>query len=214
MTSDEYLQTQIVPMLQPDERVLHSAYMRRQPGLLMQIFFVGGLLLFLITKAYYVVLTSRRMILIRTKMSFWTGGPAQQNLGAEQWDARNLKGCTTSGFANNRSMTFTMHQGPSQTLRISPWGKKVQGTREFFEKVPQLINSGQLPQLAAGVQPLGMPGSPAQPPELPSGARVTVIAQDGNRYPGTIMHRQNDQYLCTMPNGQAYWFPAQSVSRA
>ncbi|HET7503322.1 MAG TPA: hypothetical protein VFK02_20015 [Kofleriaceae bacterium] len=214
MTCDEYLQSQIMPMLQPDERVLYSAYMRRQPGLLMQIFLVGGLLLFLITKAYYVVLTSRRMILIRTKMSFWTGGPAQLNLGVEQWDVRNLKGCTTSGFANNRSMTFTMHQGPSQTLRISPWGKKVQGTRDFLEKVPSLIASGQLQQLAAGA-PMGMLAPPpAQAHGLPPGARVIIIAQDGNRYAGTVMQRQNDQYLCTMPNGQAYWFPAQAVSPA
>jgi hypothetical protein len=219
MTSDEYLQSQIIPLLQPDERVLHSAYMRRQPGLLMQIFFVGGLLLFLITKAYFVVLTNRRMILIRTKMSFWTGGPAQSNLGAEQWDIRNLKGCTTSGFANNKSMTFVMHQGRSQTLRISPWGKKIQGTREFFERVPLVINSGQLQQLAGGAQPLPMIGggrSPAPPQynELAAGARVVVIAQDGNRYPGTVMHRENDQYLCTMPNGASYWFPSQSVLRA
>jgi hypothetical protein len=60
-------------MLQPGEHVIHAAYMRRQPGLLMQLFLVGGLLLFLMTKAYFVVLTNRRLILIRTKMSFWSG---------------------------------------------------------------------------------------------------------------------------------------------
>ena len=101
MTNDQYLQGQIMPMLQPGEQVLHSAYMRRQPGLVMQMLFVGGLLLFLITKAYYVVLTNRRLILIRTKMSFWSGGPAQRHLGVEHWDIRNVRGCTTSGFANN-----------------------------------------------------------------------------------------------------------------
>src|SRR2546430_11275675 len=100
MTPDDYLQQQIMPMLQPGEQVLHSAYMRRQPGILMQVLFVGGLLLYLITKAYFVVLTNRRMILIRTKMSAWSGGPKLLNLGVEQWDARNLKNCTTSGFAN------------------------------------------------------------------------------------------------------------------
>jgi hypothetical protein len=218
MTNDEYLQSQIIPMLQPGEQVLQSAYMRRQPGLLMQMFFVGGLLLFLITKAYFVVLTNRRMILIRTKMSFWTGGPKHLNLGVEQWDARNLNACTTSGFANNRSMRFVMHQGLPQELRISPWNKKIQGTRQFFEQVPTMINSGQLQQLTAGAPLLPPPGSgqPMRPvppqAELGFGARVMVIGQDGNRYPGMIKQRHNDQYLCTMPNGESYWFPMQSVS--
>ena len=75
MTPDQYLQSQLMPMLQPGEQVLHTAYMRRQPGLLVQLLFIGGLLLFLITSAYFVVLTNRRVILIRTKMSFWSVSP-------------------------------------------------------------------------------------------------------------------------------------------
>ena len=52
---------------------------------------------------------------------------------------------TTSGFANNRSMTF--HSDASKmTLRISPWLKTVSGTPAFLEQVPNLINSGQLAQ--------------------------------------------------------------------
>jgi hypothetical protein len=232
MTTDEYLQSQIIPMLSPGEQVLQSAYMRRQPGLVMQMLFVGGLLLFLITKAYFVVLTNRRIILIRTKMGFWTGGPAQLRLGVEQWDIRNVARCTTSGFANNRSMTFALHQGGSQTLRISPWGKKVQGTRQFLEQVPNLLNSGQLQQLAAGAPALPLLGSGApqmqslQMPQpqihapqrqaggFPPGSRVVVQAQDGNRHPATIVQLQNGQYLCAMPNGQSYWFPMQHVTPA
>jgi len=148
MTNDEYLHSQVMPLLQPGEQILHSAYMRRQPGLAMQMLVVGGLLLFLITKAYFVVLTNRRMILIRTKMGFWGGGPKQMNLEVEQWDIRNLRGATVSGIANNRSMTFQMAQGPAQTLRISPWFKSVAGTKAFFETVPGLLSSGQLQQLA------------------------------------------------------------------
>jgi hypothetical protein len=171
MTNDDYLQSQIMAMLLPGEQVLHSAYMRRQPGLMMQMFVVGGLLLILLTKSYYVVLTNRRLILIRTKMRFWSGGPKQVNLGVEQWDVRNLARCTTGGFANNKSMTFELHQGGKQTLRVSPWGKTVRGTREFFDQVPGLINGGQVQQLAAGAPalpmlPAGAPPSlqPAQPP--------------------------------------------------
>lgn len=241
MTNDEYLQSQVMPMLQPGEQVLHSAYMVRQPGLAMQILVVGGLLLFLITKAYFVVLTNRRVILIRTKMKFWSAGPQQLNLGVEQWDIRNIKQVTTSGMMNNRSMTFHMHQGPSETLRISPWFKKVAGTPAFFEQVPNLLSSGQLQQMALSAPPMqqlqaGPPaGAPPQmqqqmqqpmmqqppmqqqPPQMamggfPQGARVMVTAQDGQRYPATVQQMQNGQYLCAMPNGQSYWFPQQAVS--
>ncbi len=147
---DQYLQSQLPQILQPGEQVLHVAYMRRQPGLLVQMFLVGGLFLFLITKAYFAVMTNRRLILVRTKMGFWTGGPKLMNLGVEEYDARGIQNVTVSGFANNRSMTFHMADGTKQTLRISPWFKQIAGTKDFFENVPKLVTSGQLAQLAAG----------------------------------------------------------------
>lgn len=201
MTNDEYLQSQVMPLLQPGEQVLYTAYMRRQPGILMQVLFVGGLLLWAITKAYFVVLTNRRVILIRTKMSGWSGGPKQMNLGLEQWDARNLKQVTTSGFANNRSMTFHFHQGPAQTLRISPWGNKL-GSQAFLDMVPNLVASGQLQQQQ-------LP-APAQP--IVRGSKVVVTSHDGGRYHGVVLEAGNGQYLCQMPDGQTYWYPAQAVA--
>src|SRR5262245_62471076 len=100
--------SQVGPMLGQGEQVLFMSTMRRQPGLLMQILLIGGVLLFLMTKVYFVALTNRRMILIRTKTGFWslTGTPKHMNLGIEEWDARSIVKVTTSGFANNRSMTF------------------------------------------------------------------------------------------------------------
>ena len=148
--NDQYLVSQVNPMLQPGEQVLHFAYMRRQPGLLMQLLLVGGLLLFLMTKVYFAVLTNRRLILIRTKPTFWSGGPQHLNLGVEQFDAGQIREVTTSGFANNRSMTFHMTNGSKETLRISPWFKQITGTAAFFEQVPGLVGSGQLRQLGAG----------------------------------------------------------------
>ena len=223
-------------MLAPGEQVLQSAYMRRQPGLVMQLLLVGGLLLFLITKAYLVVLTNRRMILIRTKMSFWSGGPQQLNLGIEQHDVRNFRGCSTSGIANNRSMTFAFHQGPEITLRISPWNKKIAGTAQFLEQVPQMISTGYLAQQAAGAPalqpmqapPVQQPQAPnpvayqqpqaMQPPQphqaFPPGTGVYVLYPDGNRYPATIAQAASGQYLCTMQDGQSYWFPIQNVAVA
>jgi hypothetical protein len=264
VTNDEYLQSQIGPMLAPGEQVLQSAYMRRQPGLAMQILLVGGLLLFLITKAYFVVITNRRMILIRTKMSFWSGGPKQMNLEVEAHDVRSFQNCTTSGIANNKSMTFHFHQGGAMTLRISPWNKKIIGTAQFLEQVPQMITSGYLAQGAAGQpqmqapqqmqqqpqqmqqpqpqhmqqppqhmqqqqhQPQHMQQPQHQPPQqqyqqppqqqqpqgFPPGTQVVVTAQDGNRYRATVAQAAQGQYLCTMPDGQSYWFPMQAVATA
>jgi hypothetical protein len=204
---DQYIQSQVGPMLQPGEQMLRFSTMRRQPGLLMQILLVGGLLLMLMTKVYFVVLTNRRLILIRTKGSFWTGTPKPLNLGVEQYDVSTFKKVTTSGIANNRSMVF--HTDTTKMkLRISPWFKSVSGTKDFFEQVPQLINSGQLAQgqLMAPQQGYGAP-------PLAPGARVMVLAQDGYRYPGQVVQIQGEHCLCAMQNGQ-FWFPAGAVSPA
>ncbi|MGH7285730.1 MAG: hypothetical protein ACRELY_29785, partial [Polyangiaceae bacterium] len=142
----------------------------------------------------------------------------------EEWDVRNIQKVTTSGFANNRSMTFVMAQGPSQTLRISPWIKAIPGTKMFLEQVPQLLNSGQLQnqlggapmpqQLGQGMPQQQMPQQMQAPPGvLAPGTQVMVTGPDGNRYPGTIVQEQQGQYLCNMQSGQN-WVPAQFVARA
>jgi hypothetical protein len=245
VTNDEYLQSQIGPMLQPGEQVMQSAYMRRQPGLVMQMLLVGGLLLFLITKAYFVVLTNRRLILIRTKMKFLSGGPQQLNLELEQHDVRNLKGCTTSGIANNRSMTFSSTRAGS-TRCGSRHGKADLGTAQFLEQVPQMITSGQLAQLAAGAprcsnsyrrgsnrrvsrrcsnrsrsspqvaaaDAAAADAAAADAAGFSPGQPVVVTYPDGNRYSATVAQFANGQYLCTMPDGQSYWFPVQAVGAA
>jgi hypothetical protein len=153
---DQFIHNEVGPMLMPGERILHFAFMVRQPGLLWQILLVGGLLLVLMTKAYYVVLTDRRLILIRTNQGFFK--PKMTNIGVEQYEVAQMTKCTVSGFANNRSMTFHFQDGSKQTLRIGPWLKFVTGNKAFFEQVPALINAGQL---TAGAQAAGALG-PAQ----------------------------------------------------
>jgi hypothetical protein len=259
---DQYIHSQVAPMLQPGEQIYHSSTMRRQPGLFWQIVLVGGLLLMLMTKVYLVALTNRRLILILTKGSFWSGTPKQMNLGVEQYDVSTIRKVTTSGFANNRSMTFQTDNSKI-TLRISPWFKSVSGTKDFFEQVPNLINSGQLaqaqlaapqqqyggasqqqygapPQQQYGAPPQQQYGAPPQqygappqqqqygappqqygappqqygaPPQLGPGARVMVLAQDGQRYGGTVVRMQDGHCLCAMQNGE-FWFPAHAVSPA
>jgi hypothetical protein len=237
---DQYIHSQVGPALQPGEQVVYFSTMRRQPGLFWQIVLVGGLLLVLMTKTYFAVLTNRRLILIRTKAGFF-GAPKQMNLGVEEYDVRTFKRVTTSGMGNNLSMTFHT-DSTKMTLRISPWFKSVSGTKDFFEQVPNLLNSGQRAhgQLPAAQQQYGAPpqqygappqqqqsgappqqqqyGAPPQqqygaPPQLGPGARVMVLAQDGHRYPGTVVQLQGEHCLCAMQNGQ-FWFPANSVSPA
>jgi hypothetical protein len=158
---DHYIYSQVTPMLQPGEQILHTSTMRRQPGLLMQLLLVGGLLMMLLTKVYLVALTNRRLILILTKGGFWSGRPKEMNLGVEQYDVSTIRSVTTSGFANNRSMTF--HTGAKKVkLRISPWFKTVSGTKDFFEQVPNLLNSGQLSNLQ--LPPAGAAAGYGAPP--------------------------------------------------
>ncbi|HZF56486.1 MAG TPA: hypothetical protein VE093_48055 [Polyangiaceae bacterium] len=168
---DDFIQSQVTPLLRPGERVLHTAFMARQPGLLWQILLVGGLLLFLMTKAYYAVFTDRRLILLRTKQGFFS--PQMVNMGTEEYDVAQMTRCTVSGFANNRSMTFHFRDGTKQTLRISPWLKLVSGTKAFFEQVPDLINSGQLAAAAQAAGALGPGGGQggygAQPQQMGGG---------------------------------------------
>jgi hypothetical protein len=134
-------------------------------------------------------------------------------------------------------MTFQL-ESSKLTLRISPWLKSVSGTKDFFEKVPTLINGGQLAaaQLAAPApaqhygapaQHYGAPaqhyGAPAQhygaPPQhyaapaLGPGSRVWVLASDGKHYHATLVHQQGEHCLCATQSGEL-WFPVGNVSPA
>ena len=241
--NEQYVMSQVGPMLRPGEQVLFIAQVRRQPGLLLQILLLGGLMTALLTKHYFGVMTNQRILLIRTKVGMFSfsGTGELVNLGVEEWDLRNIRRVTTGGFANNKSMTFQMAQG-SQTIRISPWMKALPGTKAFLEQVPNMLNSGQLQaQLGAAPAPqqlgYGQPpqqqgyGAPPQqagygaPPSqqgygappmsgpITPGTQVVVTDQAGNRYPATVVQEQQGHYLCQSQNGQN-WVPAQQVARA
>lgn len=131
---DMFIETEVGPMLEPDEKILHMAYMVKSPGLLVQLLLIGGLLLFLMTKAYYVVVTNKKMIIIRTKQGFFK--PAMQNIGVEEIPLSEITQVTTSGIANNRSMSFHKTDGSKLTLRIAPWSKLVTGNKAMLEEFP------------------------------------------------------------------------------
>ncbi len=139
---DDFITEQVTPMLEEGEEIKHMAFMVKQPGLLVQLLLVGGLLLFLLTKAYFVVVTTKRIIIIRTKQGFFK--PAMVNNGVEEMPLSDIEKVTSSGFANNRSMTFHKTDGTKNTLRIAPWSKIVTGNKAMLEELPKQLNQGQL----------------------------------------------------------------------
>lgn len=141
---DTYIAQQVQPVLRPGEQITHQAFVVKAPGLLMQMLLLGPLLVWLMTTAYFAVITNHgRLLLIRTKLGFW--GLKKMNLGMEDIPLQQVKQCSTSGFANNRSITFVFADGSKRTLRIAPWLKKVTGQKQFLEQVPQIINQRQIP---------------------------------------------------------------------
>ncbi len=140
---DAFIDQQLQGILQPGEQPLYRAYVTRQPGLIWQILLMGGLFLFLMTKAYFAVLTNRRLILIRTSLGLF--GPGQVNNGVEEIPVANINNVTTSGFLNNRSITFHKTDGSKDTIRIMPWFKQVDGQAAFLNEMPQRVSTKQLP---------------------------------------------------------------------
>jgi hypothetical protein len=140
---DDYIDQQLPLILQPGEQPLYRAYVTRMPGLFWQIVLGGGLFVFLMTKAYFGVVTNRRVVLIRTKLGMF--GPKMANEGTEEIALHDIERVTTSGFMNNRSITFHKVGGVQDTIRIAPWFKFVEGQKAFLNEMPERVNTKQLP---------------------------------------------------------------------
>ncbi len=163
--TDQYLLSQVNPMLTPGEQVLFASTMRKAPNIWLQALLLGAILGALLTTHYFVVLTNRRMILIATKPKAF-GGLKTVNVGVEEWDVRSITQVKTGGFLQNKWMRFTFNNGTKRLLHIAPRLKTISGTKDFFDQVPQLLMSGQLGNQVA------LPGQapPAQmaPPQQPA----------------------------------------------
>jgi hypothetical protein len=140
---DDFINQQLPSILQPGEQPLYRAYVTRMPGLFWQIILGGGLFTFLMTKAYFGVVTNRRVVLIRTKLGMF--GPGLANTGVEEIPIQQIEKVTTSGLLNNRSITFHKTGGEKDTIRIAPWFKFVEGQKAFLEEMPQRVSNRQLP---------------------------------------------------------------------
>lgn len=140
---DDYINQQLPSILQPGEQPLYRAYVTRMPGLIWQIILGGGLFTFLMTKAYFGVVTNRRVVLIRTKLGMF--GPKMANEGTEEIPLTEIQKVTTSGLLNNRSITFHKTNGQKDTIRIAPWFKFVEGQKAFLNEMPERVTTRQLP---------------------------------------------------------------------
>src|SRR5450432_99745 len=70
--------------------------------------------------------------------------------------------------------------------------------------------------IAGGAQPVAYAPAPVaaaygSPAAFAPGARVQVLAPDGQQYPAVIAQASAGQFLCVMPNGQQLWLPASHV---
>lgn len=142
---DQFIQAEMAKIARPGEQVLNTAFMVKTPPMIVQMILAGGLLQFLLTKAYYAVLTNQRVVLIRTSLGLFK--PGMVNKGVESIELGNISQVKTGGFLNNKSMTFKKSDG-ALTLRIAPWSKLVTGQKAFLQEVPQRINTRSLPAAA------------------------------------------------------------------
>lgn len=139
---DQFIQTEMAKIARPGEQVLNTAFMVKSPPLIVQMILAGGLLQFLLTKAYYAVATDQRIVLIRTSLGLFS--PGMTNKGVESIELGTVSQIKTGGFLNNKSMTFKKSDG-NLTLRIAPWSKLVTGQKAFLTDVPQRAAMKALP---------------------------------------------------------------------
>ncbi len=129
---------QVTPLLGEGEQIRHTAFMVQQPGLFWQLLLVGGLLLFLMTKAYFVAVTTRKLIIIRTRQGLFS--PAMENHGIEEIPISHISEVSIGGFARNRSMIFAITDGSFRTLRLAPWSVYVSGNEAMLKEFPDELN--------------------------------------------------------------------------
>jgi len=139
--SDTFVEKELQGILEPGETVQYTGYLVKQPGLFWQFILAGGLLLFLMTKAYYVAVTNKRMVIIQTKLGLF--GPGVVNKGVETISLADIKKIKVGGMLNNRSLDLDLGE-TKRTFRCAPWFKGISGQKAFFEGFPKMINERQI----------------------------------------------------------------------
>ena len=120
-------------------------------------------------------------------------------------------------------MTLSFFAGilPGLIIFLIVWSSVKGKVKSMEAELAQALaggGAGAMPPgpLPPGPPPLGPPPGPPPPGPAPlgPGSAVMVTASDGNEYPGTIAQEAQGQYLCSFPNGDQNWCPANMVRPA
>ena len=133
---DQYTQQQIASVLVPGEQVRNMAIIRKMPGLMVQIALsicCGYVVIAMLTKHYYAVLTDRRLILVQTGMGFFN--TKLENRGVTSIDLSQVQRVTEGGFLNNKAFTLHMADGTTDEYRVSPWSKAMEGQARWLDDI-------------------------------------------------------------------------------
>lgn len=127
--ADHFVAQQIGPLLRPHERVLHQAYGidRAQDG---------SIKTALEETAYFVVLTSERMLFVKTRVGAF--GVLRENQGVE-WIERNA---VLRVVADDRLLQFWIAGGAVKTVYVHPT-RALSNQQEFLRDVPRLLVAPQ-----------------------------------------------------------------------
>jgi len=139
--NDTFITSELKSTLEPGETIQYTGYVTKQPGLLWQFILAGGLLLFLMTKGYFVAVTDKRLIIMQTRLGMF--GPKTVNKGIESIPLADIQKVKVGGLLNNRSLELDLG-ATKRTFRVAPWFKAVSGQKAFFEGFPKMINDRQL----------------------------------------------------------------------
>lgn len=132
---DEFLMTEVSRLLQPGERVLHTATAFTGPLVLASLFGVLGHALLI--KHYYAVLTSRRLLLLRSSMGMF--GLKHVIRGVIEFPYESLAAVHVGGILNQRKLTLEGKDGSRITVRLNSLVRQVSGQKEFCAQAPELL---------------------------------------------------------------------------
>jgi len=130
---DDYLQEQVRPLLRPGEQVLNTAWL-----------FEGT---FKHPTTYCAALTTERLLLVQTAMTFFLGRPIPRGVSAIE--LASVGGCTTGGVGWQREITFILRDGQTLNLRLNTLANVVSGQEAFLQEVPARLSRRGV-ELASG----------------------------------------------------------------
>lgn len=132
---DEFLSSEMARIMQPGERVLHTATAFTGPLMLASMFGLLGHALLI--KHYYAVLTNRRLVLLRSTMGLF--GLKTVNRGVIEFPFESLLAVHVGGLLNQRNLTLESRDGSRVTIRVNSLVRQVSGQKEFCAQAPELL---------------------------------------------------------------------------